>query len=182
MLFEFGLKERWVKQNWCKRIKSFVKGSTEVHWLEYWDWKSDWIKKMLVRIPSNKTKSCYWIFGGSNARPKPFVGIIFISKFELLELKVSSACNDGLMFLTEAKLLLLFILFLEVHIHKKWNSNNENCWNWLSVILHPLGQFRYRYQVQVNFMGFNTQTGKDNLSSCLLICIGSSVNSKQKYF
>ena len=42
---------------------------------------------MLVRIPSNKTKNCYWIFDGSNARQKAFVGIIFISKFELLELK-----------------------------------------------------------------------------------------------
>ena len=114
---------------------------------------------MLVRIPSNKTKNCYWIFDGSNARQKAFVGIIFISKFELLELKGSPAWNDELMFLTEAKLLLLFIYFLEVHIHKKWNSNNEKCWNWLSVILHPLGQFHYRYQVQVqvNFMGFNTQ-------------------------
>ena len=136
---------------------------------------------MLVRIPSNKTKNCYWIFDGSNARQKAFVGIILISKFELLELKGSPAWNDELMFLTEAKLLLLFIYFLEVHIHKKWNSNNEKCWNSLSVILHPLRQFRYRYQVQVNFMGFNTQTGKDNQSSCLLICIGSSVNSKQKY-
>ena len=57
-----------------------------------------------------ETKSVTIFLWGST-RQKPFLGITLISKFELLELKGSPAWNDGLMLLTEAKLLLLFIYF-----------------------------------------------------------------------